>query len=65
VNTKVLGIINTYAISRREELPPMSIPRYGTTAVMANRVIYIPGNGATIGYKRPAELNKAYPPSRY
>lgn len=44
-DAKVLGTTNTHAISRREELPPMSTPRHGTAAVVVNGVIYIPGGG--------------------
>lgn len=61
----MLGTTNTHAISRREELPPISIPRHGTAAVVVNGVIYIPGGGVTVGHGRPVELNEAYPPSRY
>ena len=45
VDEKVLGATNTHAISRREELPPISTPRHGTAAVVVNGVICIPGGG--------------------
>lgn len=51
----MLGTTDTHAVSRREELPPISTPRHGTAAVVVNGVIYIPRGGS--GYGRPVELN--------
>jgi hypothetical protein len=44
-DVKVLGTTDTHAISRWEELLPISIPRHGTATVVVNGAIYIPGGG--------------------
>lgn len=60
-DAKMLGSTNTHAISRREELPPISTPGHGTATIVVNGVVRILGRGLL----RPIELNEAYPPSRY